>query len=1225
MEETFDEGSGNKETAKEPSSPETAKDKDTGSIDDVTADGGENEANISFGSDASTQPVSWRNVEDDGDAEIDENAGIIAGNSSVTQDFHLSLEGTQEQQAEAESTANIIEEKPAILRNHGDDEKDMFATDDDEDEDDEIQVVEVSKANATAAADISCIVLDDSTGSNETPSRTSAFIKVPSVSTDSKMCEDSETTSPPPNQQAVKRRQLNPVCPDSESSDFEAIKRAKMMAVNSQEESELSATTTMQHHSEMKDSADDEGNSRPPSSLTVTASPADISVSPIITAGATGTATTSVSGGGRGGGQAIKPMEGLGLGSSGPGVGGENLRQRLLRRTSTPGRNKSDKTSSEDDPQLQVSPRKRQRKTGTVEKPQLNINSTIEEGETRDEISVGTDDENVFKLPHSATLPSSMTDSGSRPAASTSTNNKSGSTNEEYVNLLVTVKASQVKDIPSTNMFQLKSGTLEEMNDNFRMYKRAVPQLLANRRVSDASSLSSYSSSSGGYLGDVGSSCGTMSSSGSSQASKRDRLSIMPDTPIEAHNKIAPLPNHRLSKVTPTPPESDAQNLNRRPDSQNSDEKIESSLQSNEMVEIEERVVEEEVGVNKENENVEVLPIKARRQMSNGGSVSNVNKGKRLKTKGERDLSRQRNKSAEEEDAALSEEIPVVSPLKEKDIRQAIQGAKTLAVGDKVFAKWVQRTDVRYWPGVIEEAPESQPSQDVVDVYYVMFFDGVEKCGLHLDDVIPAASLLPGQQVNVCLGPMEEGVSHRALLTTHPDCTSKDIHYNVDIESIEGMPQTDSLLVSYKKVHLTNDQAKEIKSELGALWRDGGGRPSKTNADLSLDNLLTGKRRSKLSSKTDDSTQGPSTPSRKSGRTVKRGGHLVETSVNEDEGENVLNRAKTPAKKTTGKHTFVTPRTRTPKTIKEQALKALTPLDTTEDEAPIIGTPTKRGRPRTKNKDTPKKGSKSEESNQSPRKSVWISSLFKGLTFVLTQGAHPVSEPKDLNTSMTSALESETETEQQADDAQSVKNTGFIRAAITQTIIENGGVVLSEFPGAKSPVKAGLMVISDRQCSTMTYLLGVAYKFRLLSYLWITQCVAEQKLLPHESYLLPVGYSQLEKRSIEQEERSSNLGKSELFTNLHLLLTSNRPEFGSDWKPILTRLGASVSFRSKGKIDRNLKLINVVISDAADEAPDSIIESATEKAIPIVNAGWIIESLFQGIKVPHKHFLFNSN
>ena len=49
MEETFDEGGGSKEKAKEPASQETAKDKDTGSIDDVTANGGENEANLRSG------------------------------------------------------------------------------------------------------------------------------------------------------------------------------------------------------------------------------------------------------------------------------------------------------------------------------------------------------------------------------------------------------------------------------------------------------------------------------------------------------------------------------------------------------------------------------------------------------------------------------------------------------------------------------------------------------------------------------------------------------------------------------------------------------------------------------------------------------------------------------------------------------------------------------------------------------------------------------------------------------------------------------------------------------------------------------------------------------------------------------------------------------------------------------------------------------------------------
>ena len=44
---------------------------------------------------------------------------------------------------------------------------------------------------------------------------------------------------PPP----LKRRQLEPIL-DSESSDFEAVKRAKMSAEKSQDESEMSATNT---------------------------------------------------------------------------------------------------------------------------------------------------------------------------------------------------------------------------------------------------------------------------------------------------------------------------------------------------------------------------------------------------------------------------------------------------------------------------------------------------------------------------------------------------------------------------------------------------------------------------------------------------------------------------------------------------------------------------------------------------------------------------------------------------------------------------------------------------------------------------------------------------------------------------------------------------------------------------------------------------------------------
>ena len=221
---------------------------------------------------------------------------------------------------------------------------------------------------------------------------------------------------------------------------------------------------------------------------------------------------------------------------------------------------------------------------------------------------------------------------------------------------------------------------------------------------------------------------------------------------------------------------------------------------------------------------------------------------------------------------------------------------------------------------------------------------------------------------------------------------------------------------------------------------------------------------------------------------------------------------------------------------------------------------------------------------------TWLSSLFKGMNFVLTQGTRPapVEEGnKDLNTSLTSALESETEAE--PDVAGTSSSSQFVRSALSKTITDNGGksvpfyvhlvqnkrfaflhpgTVLSEFPGAKSPIVAGLIVVSDRHCSTMTYLLGVAYKFKILSHLWVTQCVSEQKILPSESYLLPVGYSKIENRTIEQAERNVNLKntKKDLFTDLHLLLTSKRHEFGADWKPLLARLGASVSFRSQGKI-----------------------------------------------------------
>ena len=46
---------------------------------------------------------------------------------------------------------------------------------------------------------------------------------------------------------------------------------------------------------------------------------------------------------------------------------------------------------------------------------------------------------------------------------------------------------------------------------------------------------------------------------------------------------------------------------------------------------------------------------------------------------------------------------------------------------------------------------------------------------------------------------------------------------------------------------------------------------------------------------------------------------------------------------------------------------------------------------------------------------------------------------------------------------------------------------------------------------------------------------------------------------------------------MHVLISSMGSEFSDDWKPLLARLGANVSCRSKGKLDKTLRFVDVVL------------------------------------------------
>ena len=240
--------------------------------------------------------------------------------------------------------------------------------------------------------------------------------------------------------------------------------------------------------------------------------------------------------------------------------------------------------------------------------------------------------------------------------------------------------------------------------------------------------------------------------------------------------------------------------------------------------------------------------------------------------------------------------------------------------------------------------------------------------------------------------------------------------------------------------------------------------------------------------------------------------------------------------------------------------------------------------------------------------------LFKGMSFILTQGTRPRSIGQD-HYMETETEESELNTSA-ATDAADIKAPTFNRANLKKTIEEHGGTVLATFPGSKRPLPKELIILSDRCCETMKFLLAITYGYPRLNFLWVEHSVAQKSKLGMNNYFLPVGYSELKRCEIEQNEVGC---LRDLLKGKNVLVTSNSVEFLEDWKQLLGRLGASVCSRAKGRMDKTLPKVDLVVSDR--EAPKGVVGDAKKKEIPVVSSKWIIQSLINGQRLNYASFL----
>ncbi|XP_078539441.1 TP53-binding protein 1 isoform X2 [Lissotriton helveticus] len=179
-----------------------------------------------------------------------------------------------------------------------------------------------------------------------------------------------------------------------------------------------------------------------------------------------------------------------------------------------------------------------------------------------------------------------------------------------------------------------------------------------------------------------------------------------------------------------------------------------------------------------------------------------------------------------------------------------------------------------------------------------------------------------------------------------------------------------------------------------------------------------------------------------------------------------------------------------------------------------------------------------------------------------------------------------------------------------------GGYILEDYNEAQCKAAYQCLLIADEQCRTRKYFLCLASGIPCVSHVWVNDCCHENQLQNFRNYLLPAGYSLQEDRILEWHERLYP------FNNLKFLLMSDQQQNFLDlWAEILM-IGGAVSVKQHNSSEQNkdvaLGVFDVLVTDRS--CPASILKCAQALHLPVVSQEWVIQCLINGKKVVYnKH------
>ncbi|NXI62057.1 TP53B protein, partial [Anseranas semipalmata] len=495
-----------------------------------------------------------------------------------------------------------------------------------------------------------------------------------------------------------------------------------------------------------------------------------------------------------------------------------------------------------------------------------------------------------------------------------------------------------------------------------------------------------------------------------------------------------------------------------------------------------------------------------------------------------------------------SPEIPLQVVTGPSDCADSSSGSSF--VGLRVVAKW--SSNGYFYSGMI--------TQDVGAGKYKLLFDDGYECDVLGKDILLCDPIPLETEVTAL---SEDEYFSAGVVKGHRK-ESGELYYCIEKEGQRKW---------YKRmaVILSLEQGNKLREQFG-LGPYEPVTPLTKAADISLDNLVEGKRKRRSNLGSPSTSSSSTTPTRKGLESprippgVLSGKRKLVASEEE----------RSPAK-----------RGRKSATIKPGAVRAGEFVSTSEGvdavDPPVLEDP---HGPLPHNK-----------------------TLFLGYAFLLT-----MATPRDKSVNRQKPSDGPAGSSEEEEEF--LEMTPYNKHDIAQQLRAGAGYILEDFNETQCNAAYQCLLIADQHCRTRKYLLCLARGIPCVSYIWVHDSCHANQLQNYRNYLLPAGYSLQEQKLLEWHPRENP------FHNLKVLLVSDQQQNFLDlWSEILMTGGATSvkqHYSNAHNKDIALGVYDVVVTDFS--CPAVVLKCAEALRLPVVSQEWVIQSLIAGERVGYnKH------